>query len=293
MAYAKKGNFDKAIEEYTEAIRLHPKFAQAYCNRGAAYADKGNIDKAIEDFTEFIRLDPKFAPAYCNRGMAYAKKGNFDKAIEDSTEAIRLDPKFAQAYNTRGWAYEQKKHSYKALSDYTEAIRLDPKVAPASENMTKLTNKIRTTWSSPTVKLIAINIDEELKQVVVKKGPRIRLARDTEKTVEDTVKVKHSVTISDTWKAEAELKGKVSVWIVEIGSSIKAGFEKSTSRTYGVETERKRSVTLKGNGSSIGARVVWVDYYRTGRAKVMIDNEEVVLLFEFKEDFDLLTEEVD
>jgi hypothetical protein len=71
---------------------------------------------------------------------------------------------------------------------------------------------------------------------------------------------------------------------------IRHSVEESASRSYGVETERKRSVTIKGSGSSAGVRVVWVDYYITGRAKVMIDGKEVEFPFEFKEDFDLLTE---
>jgi hypothetical protein len=36
--------------------------------------------------------------------------------------------------------------------------------------------------------------------------------------------------------------------------------------------------------------VVWVDLYRTGKAKVEVDGQQMELPFEFKEDFDLLTE---
>ena len=42
----------------------------AYCNRGVAYANKGDYDKAIADCNEAIRLDPKDAVAYCNRGLS-------------------------------------------------------------------------------------------------------------------------------------------------------------------------------------------------------------------------------
>ena len=59
---------------------------------GAAYGNKGEYDRAISDFTEAIRLDPKLASAYYNRGIAYENKGEHDKAIADYTEAIRLEP---------------------------------------------------------------------------------------------------------------------------------------------------------------------------------------------------------
>jgi len=50
----------------------------------------GDFDKAIADSTEAIRLDPTLAGAYNNRGLAYAEKGDFDKAVSDYSEAIRL-----------------------------------------------------------------------------------------------------------------------------------------------------------------------------------------------------------
>ena len=69
------------------------------------------MDRAIADYTEAIRLDPKYANAYSNRGVAYSDKGDKDRAIADFTEAIRLDPKYADAYNNRGFAYrEQRRH---------------------------------------------------------------------------------------------------------------------------------------------------------------------------------------
>ena len=74
LAYRVKGENDRAIADYTEAIRLDPKNANAYSNRGYAYSDKGDTDRAIADFTEAIRLDPKFAIAYNNRGLAYGEK---------------------------------------------------------------------------------------------------------------------------------------------------------------------------------------------------------------------------
>ena len=65
---------------------------------GSAHFDNGNFDEAIMDFTEAIRLDPTLAEPYCNRGAAYYEKGHYDKAFADFTEAVRLKPTFAEAY---------------------------------------------------------------------------------------------------------------------------------------------------------------------------------------------------
>jgi Flp pilus assembly protein TadD len=58
--------------------------------RGTTYASKGNWDKAIADFTEAIRLDPQCARAYGGRGFAYEQKGETSKAEADFAEAKRL-----------------------------------------------------------------------------------------------------------------------------------------------------------------------------------------------------------
>ncbi len=86
---------------------------------------KGEWDnKAIADFTEAIRFDPKSVLAYCHRGLAYAMKGDNDKAITDCTEAIRLDPKMANAYAIRGNAYKSKGESAKADADFAQFNKL-------------------------------------------------------------------------------------------------------------------------------------------------------------------------
>ena len=69
---------DRAIADYTEAIRLDPKYAKAHFKRGNVYAEKAVYDTAIANYTEAIKLDPKYASAYYNRGFVYHDKGSMD-----------------------------------------------------------------------------------------------------------------------------------------------------------------------------------------------------------------------
>ena len=136
-AYSNKGDTDRAIADYTAAIRLEPTYANAYYNRGNAYSNKGDTDRAIADYTEAIRLDPKNANAYYNRGNAYGNKDDPDRATADYTEAIRLDPTYANAYVNRGLAYEKLADFAKARSDFNTTLGLRQKSTKWAQDMAR------------------------------------------------------------------------------------------------------------------------------------------------------------
>jgi tetratricopeptide (TPR) repeat protein len=81
IAYARKGQYDRAIEDLDQAIRLNPNYAASFSNRGLAYVRRGQYDRAIEDLDQAIRLNPNYAAAFNNRGSAYSAKGDLDRAI--------------------------------------------------------------------------------------------------------------------------------------------------------------------------------------------------------------------
>jgi tetratricopeptide (TPR) repeat protein len=124
-----RGRLDRAIADYTEALRLDPKLAAAYTQRGAAYVLKGDYDQAIRDCTEAIRANPKDSIAYNNRGVARSNKGEYDQALADLTEATHQNPRYAQAFHNRGITHGRKGDHDRALADYSEAVRLEPHFA--------------------------------------------------------------------------------------------------------------------------------------------------------------------
>jgi tetratricopeptide (TPR) repeat protein len=140
-AFTRKGEFDNAIKEYTEAIRLDASCRFAYVFRGNAWYEKKEYDRAIQDFGEALRLDPASASIYCLRGAVWAIKNDLDRAIEDFDEAIRLDSANADAFVSRGQAWLAKNNYDQAIQDYDHAIRLDPSKAPIVEE------KRRIAWS--------------------------------------------------------------------------------------------------------------------------------------------------
>jgi tetratricopeptide (TPR) repeat protein len=133
-AWREKGDLDRAIADFDQAIRVQPKSALAYNYRGIARKEKGEFDRAITDYDQAIRLDPKYANPLNNRGVAWKFKGDLDRAIADYGEAIRLDPKYVLAYDNRGDAWVAKGDFQRAIADFSEAIRIDPGFTRAYTN---------------------------------------------------------------------------------------------------------------------------------------------------------------
>jgi tetratricopeptide (TPR) repeat protein len=98
--------------------------AMAYIYRGAAYADQGEDDKAISDYTQAIRLSPTDPTAYFDRGIEYASTGKYDLSIKDFTQAISLKPDFGRAYLDRGKVYQATGDSQRAQADFEKARSL-------------------------------------------------------------------------------------------------------------------------------------------------------------------------
>jgi tetratricopeptide (TPR) repeat protein len=118
--------YEAAMVDYTEAIRLKPDDSDAYSSRASSYEALQQNDKALSDYTEAIRLKPTNYWAYYGRGFLYALLQQYDKAVSDSNEMIRLEPNNVVGYSIQALAYSDLKQYDKAITDYTEAIRLAP-----------------------------------------------------------------------------------------------------------------------------------------------------------------------
>jgi tetratricopeptide (TPR) repeat protein len=102
IAHRNTGQLDRAIDDYSQALRLRPAFAEAWNDRGVAWHLKGDNERAVSDFTEAIRLAPDLAAAWFNRGAAWASLRRPDLAIADFDRALALQPNDAEALRARG-----------------------------------------------------------------------------------------------------------------------------------------------------------------------------------------------
>jgi protein O-mannosyl-transferase len=142
FAYFNRGDFNKAMSDFNEAIKIRPDYIEAFINRGIIYYEAGRLTEALSDFNKALAINPKVAEALYNRGNVYLKQNNFTQALWDYNKAIELDPGYAEAYTNRGSLYEKEGYFIKALSDYNKAIEIYPPVG-SSRELNRWVNRLK------------------------------------------------------------------------------------------------------------------------------------------------------
>jgi tetratricopeptide (TPR) repeat protein len=130
-ARCRAGDYDAALCDFNEAIRIGPPFARAHVDRAVAFYSKGQLEQAAEDCSTALQIDPNAAQGYVWRGAVRVQQGRLEEGIADYTEALRLAPENANTYLCRGAALHAQNRYDEALADYAEAIRRAPNDARA------------------------------------------------------------------------------------------------------------------------------------------------------------------
>ncbi|MDR3464315.1 MAG: tetratricopeptide repeat protein [Xanthobacteraceae bacterium] len=131
LAYSHAHDFDRAIADLEQSIKLDPKPAIAHLSLGNAYAAKRDFARAIASLDRAIEIDPKYATAYNDRGIIYDHKGDYDHAIADLVKATELNPLEPRFFNSLCWARGAAGRDLpQALQDCNRAVAL----APADQN---------------------------------------------------------------------------------------------------------------------------------------------------------------
>jgi|SRR5690348_8769329 len=126
-------NSDESMKACTAIIEwgrpMAPKrLADAYVNRGDDYADRSMPEKAIADYTAAIKRDPTRDDAFAGRGIQYYKSQDYKHALADFDAAIKLNPDVAVDWAWRSRTKGQLGDADGANADEAHALQLNPQV---------------------------------------------------------------------------------------------------------------------------------------------------------------------
>jgi tetratricopeptide (TPR) repeat protein len=83
-------DLEKAVRDFTDAVRIDPNYPGGYSERGQALFELGETDRAIADYSAALKHDPNYGPALRGRAMANLYRGATDRALSDLSRAIQV-----------------------------------------------------------------------------------------------------------------------------------------------------------------------------------------------------------
>jgi len=168
-AYVAKGDYDRAIQDFDQSIKLNQTYTKSINNRGVAYLRKGEYDFAIRAFDKAIRLNPEYAEALANRAEAYLKRKEYDRAASDFDEAIRIDPGLQAAWSGRCWSRAVLGALRTALEDCQKALA-EPNSAAAHDSLGLIHLKMGLLGPAIAAYNSALRIDPKLPSALYGRG---------------------------------------------------------------------------------------------------------------------------
>jgi len=88
----KAGNAKEAVEHYSSAIALDGDNHVFFSNRSAAYCKLEQFDKALEDANECVKVNPKWGKGWSRKASALEFLGRHSDALEAYEEGLKVDP---------------------------------------------------------------------------------------------------------------------------------------------------------------------------------------------------------
>lgn len=128
-------DYAAAIVDYSCALALNPRHADALFGRGYSYYELKDYDRSLADYTLYVELDPLEGPAWSNLGNIYYLQGDYAKAKFNYLKALDLrgGEKWITYNNLASVFYETGDYTA-ALDYYNEALELNPNYADARLN---------------------------------------------------------------------------------------------------------------------------------------------------------------
>jgi tetratricopeptide (TPR) repeat protein/uncharacterized RDD family membrane protein YckC len=213
MVLAAKGDFEKAIEAFSQAIQMKEDVPQLYFFRAGAYQEMGKLKEAIQDYDKLIRMEPKDPDLYNRRGWVYQLYGQPEKAIEDYSKSLDLDPYDIEILMERYKLNLAAGKNYFAMKDLEQLLWLDPESVEAYLDIAFLNFKMGnyyTAWQ---------NVDHALRN-------RVEVPRDFIKALDAKMPnpflkpKKKDITPGDILKYAKDLVVRNSGFFIAAGVSI-------------------------------------------------------------------------
>lgn len=117
------------------------KKAQALKEEGNGLVKKGEHKKAIEKYTQSLKLNPSEITTYTNRALCYLSMKQYRDAVRDCTEALSMDGGNVKALYRRALAHKELKDIKACVDDLNSLLKVEPKNTAALKLLQEVQKK--------------------------------------------------------------------------------------------------------------------------------------------------------
>ncbi len=126
IEYANHENWDEAIAEYRQALRLNPRYLDAHRALAHALEQEGNPEAALAEYRIAIKLKPDDFNTHLSVYFILEALRDWDREVAEGREVVSIWPTSAMAHNFLAGALLDKGEFEGAIREYREALRLEP-----------------------------------------------------------------------------------------------------------------------------------------------------------------------
>lgn len=125
--YAYFADFQTAIQYVDEALKINPKYRDAYVMKGTIFLLQNNRKLAISSYETAVQQDPTFELAYLRLGQLYTEDEKYEVAIEKFRSAVAINPKLADAIYGVAYCDQMLERYDEAQKGYHRLMQVDEK----------------------------------------------------------------------------------------------------------------------------------------------------------------------
>src|SRR5262249_9240896 len=118
----RKGDFDKALDEYQKLLKANPRDSEAYNDLGYGYYNRAKYEAAEQNLRKAVEFNPKNKHAWANLGLTLAQVSRYDEALT-AFEKVVSKP---QALCNIGLIQIGQGKIMEARDSYAFALKLEP-----------------------------------------------------------------------------------------------------------------------------------------------------------------------